>query len=129
MSSGWEELIVSIDRRGFLKRAGLTGGAVAAAAALPGCHTIFPPGYTPRTDPMLSLAASDSKVDTIVVVMMENRSFDHYLGWLGTDQKYLDDGRRRFGRYFGINASNQQTYSGPQGEPEPTHHMIGWDYL
>lgn len=120
---------MSMDRREFLKRAGLTGGALAAAAALPGCHTIFPPGYAPEVDPMLRFAASDSKLDTIVVVMMENRSFDHYLGWLATDDAYLEQGRRRYGRYFTVNASNQQTYTGPQGEPESTHHMIGWDYL
>ncbi len=120
---------MSMDRREFLKRAGLTGGAVAAAAALPGCHTIFPVGYTPDVKPMLQFAASDAPVDTVVVVMMENRSFDHYLGWLGADQTYLDAGRSRYGKYFGINANNQQTYTGPLGEAESTHHMIGWDYL
>ena len=120
---------MSVDRREFLKRAGLTGGAVAAAAALPGCHTIFPPGFEPKAEPMLSFAASDAPVDTVVVVMMENRSFDHYLGWLGSDEKYLERGRRRYGKYFNIIADNQQTYTGPQGEPESTRHMIGWDYL
>lgn len=118
-----------MDRREFIKRAGLTGGAVAAAAALPGCHTIFPPGFEPKAEPMLSFAASDSPIDTVVVVMMENRSFDHYLGWLGADERYLERGRRRYGKYFNIIADNQQTYTGPQGEPESTRHMIGWDYL
>jgi phospholipase C len=120
---------VSMDRREFLKRTGLAGGAVAAATALPGCRTIFPLGYRPRSDPMLALSAGDAPIDTIVVVMMENRSFDHSLGWLGTDLTYLEDGRHRFGKYFTVNAGNQQTYSGPQGEPESTQHMIGWDYL
>ena len=119
---------MSIDRREFLKRAGLTGGALAAAAALPACHTVFPPGYRPSTSPLLAGQAGDAAVDTVVIVMMENRSFDHWLGWLGQDAKYLDDGRRRFGKYFSINANNQQTYEGVNG-PESTHHMIGWDYL
>ncbi|MGZ4711733.1 MAG: alkaline phosphatase family protein [Acidimicrobiia bacterium] len=119
---------MGINRREFLKRAGLTGGTLAAAAALPACHTAFPVGYQPSTKTMLEGLPSDSPVDTVVIVMMENRSFDHWLGWLGTDTGYWDAGRRRYGSHFWINANNQQTYSGPAG-PESTHHMIGWDYL
>ena len=29
-------------------------------------------------------------IDTVVVLMMENRSFDHYLGWLADDDAYLE---------------------------------------
>ena len=101
---------VELDRRQFLKRAGITGGALAAVAALPGCKTLFPPGYEHGAT-MLDGAAADAPIQTVVIVMMENRSFDHWLGWLGQDAKYLDDGRRRFGKYFSINANNQQTLS------------------
>ena len=36
---------------------------------------------------LTDLSAKQSPVDTIVVVMMENRSFDHYLGWLADDER------------------------------------------
>jgi phospholipase C len=59
-------------------------------------------------------------IDTVVVLMMENRSFDHYLGWLGDDDVYLDEGRRRHGRDFRINASIKEQYRNPFGQIEFT---------
>src|SRR3954464_15050887 len=82
---------VTINRRQFLQRAGATGGALAAAAALPACHTVFPVGYQSKQN-LLDRPAAESQIDTIVIVMMENRSFDHWLGWLGNDQAYLANG-------------------------------------
>ncbi|MEU7904915.1 alkaline phosphatase family protein [Actinoplanes sp. NPDC049118] len=86
-----------VTRRDFLSgalalaAAGATGAALdpeaAAAAALP--------------------APQDSGVDHIVVVMMENRSFDHYLGWLpGAD-----------GRQAGL------TFVDRDGVARQTHHL------
>ena len=64
MSSG-------INRRDFLRGAG-----VASAAALTGT-------IARTTAEAQSLPAPEaSQIDHIVVVMMENRSFDHFLGWL-----------------------------------------------
>jgi hypothetical protein len=54
------------------------------------------------------------------VLMMENRSFDHYLGWLGDDQEYLDEGRRRYGGEFQINARANQIYRNAFGQLEHT---------
>jgi phospholipase C len=119
---------VALNRRQFLQRAGMTGGALAAAAALPACNTVFPLGFEPKHGTLLGGAAADSPVDTIVVVMMENRSFDHWLGWLGNHEWYLERGRRRFGQFFSINADNQQTYDSPSG-PQSTQHMVGWNAL
>src|ERR1700742_1655090 len=51
-----------MDRRTFLK----TSGGVAATSVL-----------TPEI-----MQAASSQIKHIVVVMMENRSFDHFLGWL-----------------------------------------------
>ena len=51
-----------MDRRTFLKA---TGGLAAGAALSPEF-----------------LRAAASQIEHIVVVMMENRSFDHLLGWL-----------------------------------------------
>ena len=90
---------MALNRREFLQRAGMTGGALAAAAALPACHTVFPLGYEAKHN-LLSHSAKDAPIDTVVIVMSENRSFDHWLGWLGRDQSYLEAGRSRYGRFF-----------------------------
>ncbi len=118
---------MTINRREFLQRAGMTGGALAAAAALPACHTVFPVGYDAKQN-LLDHPAREASIDTIVIVMMENRSFDHWLGWLGSDQAYLATGASRYGKYFRVNADNRQTYVGPSG-PQSTQHMVGWNYL
>jgi phospholipase C len=50
-------------------------------------------------------AADISSIEHVVVVMMENRSFDHFLGWVpGTD-----------GRQAGL------TYTDAAGVPHATH--------
>ncbi|MBK5289852.1 MAG: twin-arginine translocation signal domain-containing protein, partial [Acidimicrobiia bacterium] len=118
---------MTIDRRQFLKRAGMTGGALAAVSALPACKTVFPLDYQ-RGPIMIEGAAADAGIDTVVIVMMENRSFDHWLGWLSQDAAYLEAGRKRYGKHFAIDANNQQSYPGANG-PESTRHMVGWDYL
>ena len=83
-------------RREFLAGALATAGAAAAAGRLPAGATAALPALPALPDP------GRSGIDHIVVVMMENRSFDHYLGWLpGADGRqsglsYLDrDGIRR----------------------------------
>ena len=76
-----------LDRRRFL--AGGAGALGAAALGLTGCAedeaTVTTPATgvaaTPGTAPALGDPA-DAPVDTVVVLMMENRSFDHFLGWL-----------------------------------------------
>jgi phospholipase C len=66
-----------VTRREFLT------GAVAVAAAGTAGMTL-----APRPAASTLPRAEDSGIDHIVVVMMENRSFDHYLGWLpGADGK------------------------------------------
>ena len=47
---------------------------------------------------VLDGAPGDSGIDTVVICMMENRSFDSYLGWLARDESYLDHGRKRLRR-------------------------------
>jgi len=50
-----------------------------------------------------------SGIDHIVVVMMENRSFDHFFGWIpGAD-----------GKQAGL------TFRDPSGMPHATHHLLG----
>ena len=51
---------------------------------------------------------------------MENRSFDHYLGWLASDDEYLEHGRKRYGPGFFVDGQTQQTYRDPLGRPVQT---------
>jgi phospholipase C len=118
---------MAMDRRDFLKRAGLVGGAAAAATTLPGCRQLFHhlgPGASFNGRSMLELPATESGIDHVVVVMMENRSFDHWLGWLGEDHRYLDAGRSRYGWRFSVDGNQHQTIVGPSG-PVRTEHLVG----
>jgi phospholipase C len=67
-------------RREFLQRAAITGGLAAGLAGILSPDTILAEATkrtrVPVPDPR------NVPLDTIVVLMMENRSFDHYLGWL-----------------------------------------------
>ena len=63
---------MSVNRRDFLRRA----AGVASAAALTG-----KPAFVSAQTESLPTPAN-SGIEHIVVVMMENRSFDHLLGWL-----------------------------------------------
>jgi phospholipase C len=115
-----------LGRREFLLGAGL----IAGATALGGRRALASPmrtGATPRPSPtsVLDATASDAPFDTVVVVMMENRSFDHLLGWVGTDAEYLDAGRRRYGSDFTIDGNQDQTYRDAQGQGVATHWLPG----
>ena len=91
---------MTISRRGFIK--GAAGAAVAA-------------GITTAASGAAEAAATlpdpkDSGIDHIVVLMMENRSFDHYLGWLpGAD-----------GKQSGL------TYYDRNNVAHTTHHLDTW---
>src|SRR5689334_6762681 len=63
-----------VSRRQFLK------GAAAATGAL----VLGGVGQAQSTDIVASVLPepSESGIEHVVVVMMENRSFDHFLGWL-----------------------------------------------
>jgi len=88
-------------RREFLQRTAVTAGLAAGA------------GLVLEPDRVVAAAARRQRqvhipsprnlpIDTVVVLMMENRSFDHYLGWLpGADGRqaglhYTDRHGRRF---------------------------------
>jgi phospholipase C len=96
-----EMTAMELNRRQFIAGAAATvAGTLGLGAAGAGCVTAAPrPGALP--DP------EQSGIDHIVVVMMENRSFDHYLGWLpGAD-----------GKQDGL------SYVGNSGERQATHHL------
>ncbi|MEO5875037.1 MAG: alkaline phosphatase family protein [Streptosporangiaceae bacterium] len=83
-----------VTRRGFL--AGTAGAAALAATGIPAAAAAGP-----LPNP------ADSGIDHIVVVMMENRSFDHYLGWVPGAN----------GRQAGL------SYTDRDGVAHPTHHL------
>jgi phospholipase C len=93
---------MSISRRTFL------GSGVAAGALLAtrGASALSNPHPKRRTLP----DPATSGLDHIVVLCMENRSYDHYLGWLpGGD-----------GIQSGL------TYADDNGAPHSTHHLTDW---
>jgi phospholipase C len=96
---------VTIDRRDFIKGALGASGALVVGSKLGGMNLAEPflkhPG-TPRLPP-----PALSGIEHIVVVMMENRSFDHILGWLP----------RADGRQAGLK------YPSPSGKKVHTRHQ------
>src|SRR4051795_893512 len=68
-------------RRDFLQRTALAAGlATAAGTVLPSETLVAEAARKQRRRPLPS--PRNLPIDTFVVLMMENRSFDHYLGWL-----------------------------------------------
>src|SRR6478735_4024818 len=122
-----------MDRRGFLRATGALGGAAllgnAAAACVPvPAHSSGGIGaeYFPTTVPggsILDLNASEAPIDHVVVLMMENRSFDHYMGWLNRDAGYLERGMSHYGGDFAIDALSNQSYPDPTGTMVDTFHL------
>src|SRR4029450_10517185 len=108
-----------LNRRDFLRTsAALGAGTVLGSAAWEAEARL-------RGGSILDLPAADAPIDTVVVLMMENRSLDHYLGWLGTDEAYLDEGRLRWGSRFRVEASTDETYTRPDGTSVPTYPLLG----
>ncbi|MCU1376462.1 MAG: non-specific phospholipase, partial [Actinomycetia bacterium] len=99
-------VVTELSRRRFLTLAGATGALAASG-------TLRPPGASGQPATLPRPAASG--IEHVVVVCMENRSFDHYLGWVkGAD-----------GRQAGL------TFPDQHGAPRSTHHLddrqgCGW---
>src|ERR1700723_3370400 len=106
-------------RRDFLRGvAGVSGAAIAGSVI--GDKLI---ANEPSSLPELP-APSESGIDHIVVVMMENRSFDHFMGWLPGARgkqaglKYPDSNGNLQGTY------HLTSYTGC-GHPDPDHSYAG----
>jgi len=90
----------SLSRRRFLQGMVATAGAATVGGLVGRVPTVFSQG--PALPP-----PQVSGIEHIIVVMMENRSFDHYLGWLpGAD-----------GRQAGL------TFVDANGVPHATHRL------
>jgi phospholipase C len=108
-------------RREFLQRLAMTIGACASVAAA------FPPdvvvAHAAQTELRRRALPSPRNLplDTFVVLMMENRSFDHYLGWVAKA-----DGRQAGLSYVDATGARRSTYPlAPDfqgcGHPIPGH--------
>jgi phospholipase C len=109
---------MTFNRRDFLK-----GASTAALAGLVPTIGSRRFGFDPQRDRALS--PDQSGIEHIIVVMMENRSFDHYLGWVpGTN------GRQSGLQYPDQSGKLHSTYPlAPDwkgcGHPDPDHSYGG----
>lgn len=116
------------DRREFLATAARLAGGVAGATALgslgvSACSSSTnhraAPKRKPADEALLGRPAASSPIGHVVVLMMENRSFDHWIGWLATDAAWLAAGRSRYGKAFGVDANQHQQFPDVAGESSP----------
>ena len=73
-----------MNRRHFTQTL-LTTTGIGAVAITAGCVTRVPPHPAPPPGPLpnpINVSPSKSGIEHVVVIVMENRSFDHFLGWL-----------------------------------------------
>jgi phospholipase C len=94
-------------RRDFLQRTAVTAGLAAGMGVLLDPDTVVAEAARRQRRVQLP-SARNLPIDTFVVLMMENRSFDHYLGWLpGAD-----------GRQAGLEFTDKH------GKTYPTHRLV-----
>jgi phospholipase C len=94
-------------RRDFLRRTAVTAGLAASMGLVLDPGTVVAEAARRQRRRAIP-SPSNLPIDTFVVLMMENRSFDHYLGWLpGAD-----------GRQAGL------TFTDAQGLSHPTHRLV-----
>jgi phospholipase C len=95
----------SIRRREFLAKTAALAGAAGLASAWPVDALVHHAGRVQASTPFPT--PSNMPVDTFVVLMQENRSFDHYFGW-----------------HPGADARNAGlSYPDDQGGQHPTHSL------
>jgi phospholipase C len=115
-------------RREFLERTAYTAGMAGLAAALP-TSTILAEAAEAAARSSGLPSPRNVPIDHFVVLMMENRSFDHYFGWVaeadGIQQQSFTDpaGQSVPTRHFSTLGSGGMEYKGC-GHPDPGH---GWD--
>jgi phospholipase C len=91
---------LALSRRELLQRSAYAAGLAGLSA--------LPLGTLMQQASKAQAQASTGELEHVVIVMMENRSFDHYFGWLGATG--LADG------------SQSQTYNDPSGNAHSTQH-------
>src|SRR3954451_271132 len=93
-------------RREFLQRTAMTAGVAASMITALDAETLVAEAAKKQRHKFLP-APKNLPIDTFVVLMMENRSFDHYLGWLP----------KADGRQAGL------TYTDKDGKAHQTHRL------
>jgi phospholipase C len=93
-----------LSRREFLERTAYTAG-LAGAASLPASTLLAEAAQASHRSLRLP-RPRNIEIDHFVVLCMENRSFDHYFGWL----------------HSGADGSQHQTFRNPAGQPVQTRH-------
>ncbi len=110
-------------RRDFLQRAAVTGGLAASYGTILSPDVLLAEATKKRRRHLP--APRNLPIDTFVVLMMENRSFDHYLGWMPKA-----DGRQKGLVYTDRNGQQvptQRINDDFQGcaHPDPSHSWTG----
>src|SRR5579872_245882 len=114
---------MGLSRRAFVRSALSASGAVLLGSRLG--HDGGATSGTARATAMSGLPAPEaSGVEHVIVVMMENRSFDHFLGWLPNA-----DGRQSGLRYRDAAGTEHATFHQTQlngcGFTDPDHSYQG----
>jgi phospholipase C len=117
-----------LSRKEFLERSALAAG-VAGAASLPASTILAEAAQAHfRNDPLP--APRNIQIDHFVILMMENRSFDHYFGWMphadGKQHQTYKDGETGElvdTRHFSTLGTGGVQYKGC-GHVDPGH---GWE--
>jgi phospholipase C len=110
---------MGINRRDFLR--GVAGASgVAVAGSVLGTDVVAQEDASLTALP----SAAESGIEHIVVVMMENRSFDHFLGWLPGAKGRQSGLSYTDGNGVAHNTYRLTTYTGC-GHPDPDHSYAG----
>ena len=114
---------MKVNRRELLRNSAFVSGAALVGALCPASEKLFAQGILLDL-PNLPIPAN-SGIEHIVVVTMENRSFDHFLGWLPNA-----DGKQVGLRYTDSTGVSHPTHS-LSGDytgcphPDPDHSYVG----
>src|SRR4051794_11294851 len=114
----------ALRRREFLQRTAMTAGLAASMASLVSPETLVAQAAQMQRRVALP-SPRNMPIDTFVVLQMENRSFDHYLGWLPNA-----DGRQAGLSFTDTQGAVHQTHRlTPEwqgcGHPDPDHSWGG----
>lgn len=114
-----------ISRRKILKGAAATAGLLALGSVEGVAGSVNAASMSALSSPSSSLPAPAlSGIEHIIVVMMENRSFDHYLGWLpGADGKQA--GLTYTNKLGAARSTYQLTDYQNCAHPDPDHSQEG----
>src|SRR5581483_544371 len=92
-------------RREFLQRTAMAIGAGASVAATMSAESLVAHAAQAELSRRRLPSPRNLPLDTFVILMMENRSFDHYLGWMPKA-----DGRQAGLSYVDANGVRQSTH-------------------